>query len=296
MRRVKTLLGTYAHTEPLKNGTVTPRSLEFEFIERSPVNTGFDAMIQRQAFEVSELPIGALFQAVAGGSPIRLLPVVVLGDFHHASLVYDSGRGLITPADLKGARVAVRSFSQTTGMWVRAILSEEHGLRVGDVTWVVTEPSHVAGFQDPGNVELAPAGETVASLLAGGAVDAAIMFVGRPGEPIRPVIPDPAAAAREWRARHGFVPINHMVAVSGALAADPAAVSDLLQAFTRAGQLAPARPEGTVPEMAAALKYAIDAAVRQGLIPAPLEVPELFAAGIEVEPVRAGEVRDGTRR
>src|SRR5579875_1157716 len=147
MRRARTLLGTYPHTESLKSGAVAPRRVELEFVERSPVHTGFAEMVRGDTYEVGELAIGAFLQAVAAGSPVRLLPVVTMGGSHHASIFIDAARGRVTPAELAGRRVGVRSFSQTTGLWVRAILEEEYGIATADITWVVTERSHVASFQ-----------------------------------------------------------------------------------------------------------------------------------------------------
>jgi 4,5-dihydroxyphthalate decarboxylase len=299
MRHAPTLLGTYPHTAPLKTGVVKPRLLQLDFVDRSPVYTGFAEMIREQAYDVAELAIGAFFQAVASGSPIRLLPVVALGGFHHASIFVNAERQPVRPAELAGRRVAVRSFSQTTGLWVRAILQEEYGIRAGDITWVVTEPSHVASFHDPSNVEAAPPGEDVHTLLRSGAVDAAILGAGRGGGTIVPLIPEPQDSARAWYERHGFVPINHMVCVSGSLADEPELVADLVDAFARAAALTPEgdpAPGAVTSEILAALEQAMEAAVAQGLIPAALHLPALFAAGSALDAIATNEVNSGTSR
>jgi 4,5-dihydroxyphthalate decarboxylase len=296
MRDVPTLLGTYPHTRPLKSGDVVGRRVGFDWVEISPVHEGFDGMIRRQCFDVSELAIGAFLQAFCAGSSIRLLPVVTLGDFHHASIFHDRSRGPLAPEQLPGRRVAVRSYSQTTGLWVRDVLREEYGISTADVTWVITEPSHVEGFSDPDNVEPAPQGADVAGLLTSGMVDAAILGAGRGGDDIVPLIPDAAAAARHWHARHGFVPINHMVAVSGGLAAEPELVGDVVASLAEAARRAPERSAAagaSLPEIMACLEHAAHAAAEQGLIDVIPEVGALFAPGAGVGTVARPEATRG---
>ena len=56
-------------------------------------------------------------------------------------------------------------------------------------------------------------------MLREGAIDAAILGeVPAADSPLKPLIPDPAAAARDWQRRHGAIQINHMVVVTAALA------------------------------------------------------------------------------
>jgi hypothetical protein len=73
------------------------------------------------------------------GRPLCLLPVTLLGRFQHHCLVTMDGPGAAGVAGLAGKRVGVRSWSQTTGVWVRGIMSDDHGLDVSQVEWVVYE-------------------------------------------------------------------------------------------------------------------------------------------------------------
>ena len=142
-----------------------------------------------------------------------------MGRFQHPYLVYNPARGALAPGDLAGRRVGIRSYSVTTGAWVRGILADDHGVDLDRVTWVTMEEAHVAEFRDPPNVERAPAGKDLATMLREGAIDAAILGeVPAADSPLKPLIPDPAAAARDWQRRHGAIQINHMVVVTEALA------------------------------------------------------------------------------
>src|SRR5258708_35282890 len=53
--RLRTLLATYPHTAPLKNGDVTSARVALDFKDVKPVWSGFKAMVRRQEFDVSEM-------------------------------------------------------------------------------------------------------------------------------------------------------------------------------------------------------------------------------------------------
>jgi 4,5-dihydroxyphthalate decarboxylase len=208
-----------------------------------------------------------------------------MGRFQQPYLVYNPARGPLAPADLAGRRVGVRSYSVTTGAWVRGILADDHGVDLDRVTWVTMEEAHVAEFRDPPNVERAPAGKDLATLLREGALDAAILGeVPGADSPFKPLIPDPAAAARDWQRRHGAIQINHMVVVTEALArARPDAVREayrlLAEAKRVAGLPAPGDLDTTPFGLEANrrnLEVAIDCVHRQRLIPRRFTVDELF--------------------
>src|SRR5438067_13935052 len=55
-------------------------------------------------------------QARTYNKALVLLPFVVTGNFHHKSIAYNAEKGDLTPADLAGRRVGVRTYSQTTGV------------------------------------------------------------------------------------------------------------------------------------------------------------------------------------
>jgi 4,5-dihydroxyphthalate decarboxylase len=59
---------------------------------------------------------------------------------------------------------------------------------------------------------------------------------------LQSVIPDPDEAARAWYAKHGLVPVNHMVVVTDALArSNPKAVAELYRLLEK-GRKAAGRP------------------------------------------------------
>jgi 4,5-dihydroxyphthalate decarboxylase len=265
---VKALLGDYACTALFKQRA----ALEFEDVK--PPSSGFKRVVRNLEFDFAELAITTFLMAKAAGKPYRLLPAVVLARMQHPRLVCNRERP-VAPRDLEGKRIAVRSYSVTTGMWIRGILEEDHGVDHRRITWVTFEEAHVAEFRDPPNVERAPAGRKPEEMLLAGDVDAAVLGDAPVTDPrIVPVIPDAENAAREWRARKGAIQINHMIAVKPEV--DEAALMPLLhESFAAAGnpELNPIGREANRRN----LETAIDFVHRQGLIPRRYAVEELLA-------------------
>ena len=75
-----------------------------------------------------------------------LLPDVVLARFQHGHALYNAKAGKLTPRDLNGKRVGIRSFTTTTGAWLRGILANDYGVDLDSIDWVTFEDAHVAEF------------------------------------------------------------------------------------------------------------------------------------------------------
>ncbi len=195
-------------------------------IEPFPViSRAFAPMVRTERFDVSEMAIATFLMARAAGSDLVLLPVVMAARFQNGALLRREADGF-GPADLRGRRIGVRAYSQTTGLWVRGILQEEHGLRPEHARWVTFEDAHVASFRDPPWAERAPAGSDMLAMLRAGALDAAIFGSDLPaGADLATVFPDPDAAGRAFLDRHHLLPVNHMVVVRAEVARQSGAVA-----------------------------------------------------------------------
>ena len=281
---LRTALGAYPHTAALRDGRVTSDQLRLDFAEVSPVNRAFAPMVREGRFDVSELAIATALQAKAYGKPVVLLPVTVAARFQEAALLCRADGEVRGPADLAGRRIGVRSYSQTTGMWLRGILADDYGVRPDSMRWVTFEGAHVTEAGDPSWAERAPPGKDLLSMLRAGELDAVIVGNDVPDDPsLRTVFPDPAAAGTAFLRRHGFVPVNHMVVVRHELAeARPELVAELLRLFREARAAAPQRAGGVDPLPAgrAALRPALELASRyaheQGLVPRQLSPDEVW--------------------
>ncbi|GAA4601851.1 ABC transporter substrate-binding protein [Actinoallomurus liliacearum] len=270
---MKVVLGDYSHSRAVKD---LP---DHEFVEVKPLYGAFARMVRTLEFDVCELALATYLQARDNGVPVTLLPVVMIGGTHHRSLTRLPDAPPLTPDDLRSRRVGVRSYSQTTGLWVRGLLREEYGVNAADVTWVTTEEPHVARYTEPPYVERSAAG-TVVDLLQAGDVAAAVLgprAVGGQGEGLVPLIEDAEAAGRAWVERHGTVPVNHVVVVRNAvLEEDPGAVDALYAALKAATAGAePPVAAGWSEQLAKALEIGGRYALEQDLIRTAVDVAEI---------------------
>ena len=127
----------YPTNEALLNGTVTSPKLKLEFDEVEPIHNAFAPMAQKQVYDLSEMAVFTYLQAYTYGKPIILMPIVMASRHQHGCIIFNTEfHKSLTPADLPGKRIGVRSYTQTTGAWVRNILMREHGLKLDSVQWI----------------------------------------------------------------------------------------------------------------------------------------------------------------
>ena len=231
-RRLSVAIGSYPHTAALKAGDVASDRFGLDFPEIKPVNRAFAPMARERKFDVSEMAIATVLQAIAYGVEITLLPVVLASRFQEAALFVRADSPLTSPAELKGRRVGVRAYSQTTGLWLRGILKDSFGVAPADIAWTTFEGAHVAAYQDPAFVTRAQPGQDLLAMLRAGDLDAAIVGNDVPDDPsLRLLFADPPAAGEAFYAAYGFVPINHMVVVKTELAREPGVAAELVRLF-----------------------------------------------------------------
>lgn len=302
---LKTLLDTYGHTQPLKDGSIASPRIRFNFDEIRPVSSGFSRMAMSQEFDFSEMAIVTFVQALAFNKPLILLPAVMFNRFHHDSIICTVDGPVRGPTDLNGKRIGVRAYTQTTGVWARGIFHAEYGLDLDSITTVTTEGGHVKEYVEPPNVARAPKGAKLKDMLLAGEIDAWI--AGRDAPPIpefRPVLENAEEAGFEWFDRVNAFPVNHMVTLTRAVVDEhpwlPAELFALLKrAKERYVEELRNKKDATDPEeifrqtllrkgidplpfgveaLRRSLEIVIDYALRQQLIPRKYEVDELFDA------------------
>jgi 4,5-dihydroxyphthalate decarboxylase len=269
--RLRTLLGDHACTAGLKSGSIKSDLVSFDFVEYSPTNKGFKPMVREQAFDVSEMAIVTYLMARSFGKPMVLLPNVVVARFQHAFALTNAKQGTLKPADLNGKRVGIRSFTTTTGAWLRGILANDYGVDLNSIDWVTFEDAHVAEFKD--TTKPAPAGKQIVQMLIDGELDAVLgEKVEHPD--LKPMFADAGAEEKAWFARHKVLPINHMVVVKQELSDQrPDVVREVHRLLSDAAKEAPLMPADHVRH---SLKTIIDYTAQQGLIPRAFAVEELF--------------------
>ncbi|MCA1475286.1 MULTISPECIES: hypothetical protein [Bradyrhizobium] len=277
--KLKAVLGSHHHVQAVKSGALRSDLFDLDFIEYTPTNTAFKPMVREQAFDVCEIAIVTYLMAKAHGKPLVLLPATMLGRFQHSYALYNPARGTLGPSDLEGKRVGIRSFTTTTGAWIRGILANDYGVDLDRIRWITFEDPHVAEYVD--TTERAPKDKKILQMLRDGELDA-VLGETSDDPKLKPLFPDPAAEASRWYSRRGVVPINHLVVVTESLAKSRpdvvAGVYDLLKR-NKAQTGATATPD-LVPYGIEAnrkpLELIIDYAFQQALIPRRYTVDELF--------------------
>lgn len=272
--RLRTLLGDHPCTEALKRGSIRSDLVEFDFATYSPTNKGFKPMVREGAFDVSEMAIVTYLMAKSFGKPMVLLPDVVLARFQHGHALYNAKRGTLAPRDLNGKRVGIRSFTTTTGAWLRGILANDYGVDLDSIDWVTFEDAHVAEFRD--TTKRAPAGKQVVQMLIDGELDA-VLGEKSDHPDLKPLFADVAAEEKAWFGKHRVVPVNHMVVVSKALSDQhPNVVREVHRLLAESAAASPAAPRFDRGEMQRSLELIIDYSAQQKLIPRTFTFDELF--------------------
>jgi 4,5-dihydroxyphthalate decarboxylase len=280
---LRTNLAVYPVTKALREGRVRSDLVNLDFCGPTPAHNGFKAMVRECAFDAGELAIVTYLQARAYAKPFVLLPLPVSGRFQHHCAGFNVDFGHLDPKDIEGRRVGVRSYAQTTGLWIRGVLRHEYGVDLDKVTWMTVVDGHLAEYQDPPNCVRLAAGSAIPDMMMAGELDAALLGEDMPKDPrVRTLVPDAHNAARTWYAREGFVPINHMFVVHERLCKErPDIVRELYRmlvdsrALTEGGVPAVFPPVGLEANRKG-LQVAIDWALDQRIIPRRMSVDELF--------------------
>jgi 4,5-dihydroxyphthalate decarboxylase len=304
--RLRTALVTRGHTKALKDGTITPRTFDFQFEEVPTIIQAFRRMVRGLEFDISEMAITTYLCARAHGVRFTALPIFPMRAFHHGAIVYNTRTDIRGPQDLEGRRVGVnRGYTVTTGLWARGILQHDYGVDLSRITWVLSGDEHVAEYRPPSNVVSIEPGRTLEELVTSGEIPAAIgVQIDAPH--VRPLIPHATDAAVAALRASGLYPINHTLVVrDDVLQAHPDLAQDLVEVFAQArrlyvGPLAAAPfeslsaddaffrrvlditgdplPYGVEPNRRM-IETVIHYSVEQGILPRPCSVEEVFWTG-----------------
>jgi 4,5-dihydroxyphthalate decarboxylase len=273
-------LGNYPHTRLLKERLAG--SPLFNFVEVSPITKAFAQMARQGSYDISEMALVTFLQAKVFGKPLVLIPAAVASRSQEISLIKlaknDSIKG---PADIRGKRVGVRAYSQTTGAWLRGILAENFGVTPESVHWTTFEDPHVAEYSDPPFATRAKPGSVLLEMLRAGELDAVIVGNDKPKDAdLADVYPDAEEAGRDFARKHGFVPVNHVIVAKQSVVDQQ---RDALMEFWAAvkaawtdcpsGKALPLGRRAIEPSVALALKY-ISA---QSMLPRPMTEADVWA-------------------
>ncbi len=242
--------GDYDRVGPLKDGRVQPEGVDLTFVPLEPEELFF-RMVRYQEFDASELSLASYITGRAQGKEDFIaIPVFPSRMFRHSAIFVHAGTGIEKPEDLKGRRVGVGEYQMTAIVWVKGILSDDHGVKASDIHWFT------GGQEQPGReerlalqlppeirLEPIPRDKTLSSMLEAGVLDAVI--AARTPSPflkkspkVKRLFENPIEVERDYFQRTGTFPIMHTVALRKALYdAEPWLAVSLYKAFNQAQEV-----------------------------------------------------------
>src|SRR5579862_1173568 len=247
-------------TWPIIAGRVRPDAIDFEINVLRPPEI-FWRQLSAADFDVSEMSMSELMMIRARNDERFVgIPIFTTRRFYHTGISVRKDAKIDGPADLKGKRIGVPEYIQTSALWTRGVLENEFGVAPKDLTFFMERlpgRSHASavGFKAPPGVTInqIPPEKSIASMLLAGEIEAAMSYSGVPNlldrsdvdlathPDIRPLFPDTAAEASRYYKKTGIYPINHgMVVKRAVFEQNPWMVLNILKAFHHANDIADA--------------------------------------------------------
>jgi 4,5-dihydroxyphthalate decarboxylase len=235
-------LERYDRHFPFFDGTAKPRNgvnlKVFQVGQSAPARDGIDrhGRMLKGEFDVAEFSMSTYLMAIDRNLPITGVPVFPRRLFSAGLFFVRADSELHSPADLKGKRVAIRSFQTTLSMLAKGDLKFEYGVPWEDIHWLLEEEEKIAFTPRPGlKIEPLPRGTDVGHLLRDRKVDAVIqphpphsMMSGE--VPIRRLFADPDAEELRYFKKYDF-PIMHILAIKKDLAGRETSLPGTLMAM-----------------------------------------------------------------
>lgn len=223
----------------------------FESTSIGPLNN--HAFFGPQKRDVTEIGLIPYILAYANDEfrDYTLIPIPVLRLYRHKSIYVRTDRGINTPADLRGKKVATVGYSSSGLTHVRGILEEQYGVKPNEIEWVSVQKDSGANLTGgvsawekvrPDGVSItdAPEGEDESTLLISGQVDAIL----HPAEPkvyqdrnpiVARLFKDHRTVEKELYKETGMFPIMHNVAIKKTtLKANPWLAKAVFEAYSKA--------------------------------------------------------------
>jgi len=246
-------------TRPIIDGRVTPDGIDFVQTVLGPAEI-FWRQLRFAEFDVSEMSMSELMMIRARGDERFIgIPVFTTRRFYHTGVSVRKDARIESPADLKGKRIGVPEYVQTSALWTRGVLESEFGVAPADMTFFMERMparSHAGaiGFKAPSGVTVnqIPPEKSIGSMMLSGELDACMSYILKQSDPIdrssadlgnhpdiKPLFADSAAEGIRYYRKTGIYPINHgMVVKRAVFEQSPWVVLNILKAFNEANDIA----------------------------------------------------------
>jgi 4,5-dihydroxyphthalate decarboxylase len=245
-------------TRPIIDGRVAADGIDFTTTVLGPAEM-FWRQLRSVEFDVSELSMSELMIIRSRGDERFVgLPIFTTRRFYHTGIHVRKDAKIEMPADLKGKRIGVPEYIQTSALWTRGVLQSEFAVEAKDMAWFMERlpnRSHAGaiGFTLPANVSHIPPDKSIGAMMVSGELDACMSYnrhsdvidrstVDLDHHPdIKPLFADSAAECIRYYEKTGIYPINHgMVVKREIYEKHPWVAINILKAFSRACAIAEA--------------------------------------------------------
>jgi 4,5-dihydroxyphthalate decarboxylase len=215
----------YDRTRALADGTVRPEGIDVTYLNL-PVEETFFRMMRGQEFDASEMSLSSYTASLHSPDPKFIaIPAFPSRFFRHSCIFINTKSGIKKPEDLKGKRVGVPEYQMTAPVWIRGILSDDHGVKVTDYEhyWGgEEEPGRIDKLKIdvPASVRIKPIGDskTLSAMIAAGELDAMVTarapstFYEQPDK-VQRLFPDYVPVEKDYFRRTRIFPIMHTVVI-----------------------------------------------------------------------------------
>jgi 4,5-dihydroxyphthalate decarboxylase len=248
MLRLSLACWDYDRTRALVDGRVQPDGIELIYLNQ-PVEETFFRMLRFQEFDASEMSLSSYVASLGRAEPPFIaIPAFPSRFFRHSCIFVSAKSGIRQPEDLKGRRVGVPEYQMTAPVWIRGILSDDHGVKVTDV-------QHFSGGEEePGrdekqkldlpstiNLKPIPPTATLSGMLAAGELDALVTARAPSTFPkaVNRLFPDYVEREKAYYKRTRIFPIMHTVVIRrDVYARNPWVAQALYKAFVASKKIA----------------------------------------------------------
>ena len=261
--------GLYDRMVALDTGEVQVEGVDLNFLVNDKPRNIFDRMAGKLEFDASEFSSSEFISRfVAKECPFVAIPVFPSRVFRH-SFIFINRKHIKTPKDLEGKRIGVQVYTMTAAIFIRGLLSDEHGIDFAKCEWV---EGAINSPKPHGNPTMLPtakkltisankSGKSLSKMLEDGEVQAVIgadlpEAFGRNPDIVR-LYPDYRAAEMDYYRRTKIFPIMHTVVIRRELHEKHPFLATALYRALRSGQ-GPRAGQDELP-LDAALHAAVDA-------------------------------------
>lgn len=210
--------GLYDRMVPLYSGEVRPEGIDLTFEAIDNPRDVFEKMLAGK-LDAAEMSFSDFIRRTsAGESQLVAIPAFPSRVFRHSMICVRTDAGIEHPKDLEGRRIGVPLYAMTANIWIRGILSQEHGVDFARCVWVQNDPQMGGALAaSPARIEPNTSGRSLTQLLESGEIDA---FMGadvpaemRNNPKIRRLFPDFREAERAFYRRTRIFPIMHVAVI-----------------------------------------------------------------------------------